>query len=87
MGTDPFIVNDPLYSGQQGYTITPSDSAGLSVVTRAIYIGGSGNISLILAYDSAPVTLNGVVAGSILPLRVKRVMATNTTATNLVAIY
>lgn len=67
--------------------ITPDDSNDLAQVTRAIYIGGSGNMVATLAEDSAAVTFVGLVAGSLLPLRVKRVKATDTTATNIVGVY
>ena len=69
------------------YAITPSDSADLSVLTRGLYVGTAGNVAVILALDSVAVTFVGVPAGSLLPIRVKRLMATNTTATNLVAVH
>jgi hypothetical protein len=73
--------------GQNSFAITPSDSAQLPYVTRAIYVGTAGNIAVMLVNDSAPVTLMNAVAGSVLPFRVAQVMNTNTTASNLVGIY
>lgn len=66
--------------------VTPNDGADLASVSRAIYIGAGGNLAVMLADDSVAVTLVGVSAGSVLPLRVKRVMSTGTTATNIVAL-
>jgi len=66
--------------------ITPNDSTDLTMATRGIYIGGDGNLSVVTVGDQT-VLFSNVVAGSILPIRVKRVMATNTTATNLVGMY
>lgn len=66
--------------------ITPSDSVSLTVFPRAIYIGGAGNVS-VLTLGGDTVTFSGLAAGSILPVRVQRVNATSTTATNLVAIW
>lgn len=68
--------------------VTPSDSADLpGGMTRGLYIGGSGNAVLILANDSAAVTFTGLVAGSVLMVRAKRVKSTSTTATSIVALY
>ena len=67
--------------------VTPSDSTPLAGgVTRFLWIGGAGNISLIFA-DSTTAVLNGATAGSLLPCRVTQVKATGTTATNIVALY
>ena len=69
------------------FSITPSDSNQLPFVTRAIYVGGAGNIAVILAGDSTPVTFKAVPLGAVLKLRAAQVMATNTTAANLVGLY
>ena len=78
------LASDP---GDSSFAITPSDSAQLPFVTRALYIGTAGNVAVQLINDSSPVTLMNCVAGSVLPFRVKQVMNTNTTASNLVGIY
>lgn len=69
------------------FAITPNDSADLAYVTRGIYVGTAGALVVILVRDSAEVTFAGVPAGTLLPLCVKRVKATGTTATNLVGLY
>lgn len=66
--------------------VTPSDSTNLSSIARALYIGGAGNVSAVMPDDSV-VMFAGLSAGTILPVRVKRVNATNTSATYLVALY
>ena len=66
--------------------ITPSDTLDLTNATRGIYVGGSGDITCIMASDSSSVTFSSVNTGSILPIRVKRVESTGTTATNLIAL-
>lgn len=65
--------------------VVPSDATVL-VGVRAIYVGGAGNIAILADGDSTAVTLSGVGAGTILPIAAKKVMATNTTATLIVAI-
>jgi len=71
---------------RKAVAITPNDSTEIPV-TRAIYIGGSGDLVVRLEGDSANVTFYGVTAGSILPLKAKLVAATSTTASNMLALY
>lgn len=66
--------------------VTPHDSTELSYVTRALFVGGAGNIACLMA-DGTSCTFTGVVAGSVLPIRVRRVNSTSTTATNIVAMW
>lgn len=68
-------------------SVIPSDSTELAYVTRGLYVGVGGNVCVKLRDDSAAVVLVGVAEGSVLPLQVKQVMATNTTATNIVALW
>ena len=68
------------------FAIVPNNTSDLAYATRAIYVGGDGNITLVTIEDET-VTFVGVKAGSILPISVKRVNATLTTATNLVGLY
>lgn len=72
--------------GDRLAAVTPSDATDLTGV-RAVYVGVTGNVALMALYDSAAVTFTAVPAGTIIPVRIKRVMATNTTATDIVAIY
>ncbi len=71
----------------RAFAITPNDSTDLADVTRGLHTGSGGTIVLILNEDTASVTLSGVPGGVILPLRVKRVLATGTTASmNLIGL-
>lgn len=65
--------------------IIPSDSVALPSTTRAIYVGGSGNLRLQFMSGEV-VTLTGVQAGVIYPVRALLVLATGTTATGLVGL-
>ena len=70
--------------------VTASDSTDLRVngqLPRAIWIGGAGNLAVKLGDDATAVTLTGVAAGTLLPIRPVNVMSTNTTATGIVALY
>ena len=71
---------------ERAFAITGNDSTDLTVFPRAIYVGGAGNVKVItLGGDT--VTFSGVLSGTVLPVRVKRVFSTDTTATNLIGIY
>lgn len=70
-----------------GRAVTPNDGADLAEVTRAVYVGGAGDLRVMLRGDTAPVTLVAVPAGTFCPLRVKRVHATGTTATGIVGLF
>lgn len=67
--------------------LTPTDGADLADVPKAIYVGTGGDINMIAAGDTAAVPLKNVPTGTILPVRAKRILATSTTASNLVALY
>lgn len=67
--------------------VTPSDTAELELgPCRALWVGVSGDVAVIAVGDTSAVTLVGVPAG-VLPVMAKRVMATNTDATDIVALY
>ncbi len=72
----------------QGAAVTPSDTVNLTTQSRALYVGGAGNVSVVMGGPDANVlTFIAVPAGALLPLIVSRVNATLTTATNIVAVY
>jgi hypothetical protein len=66
--------------------ITPNNSADLTVYARAIYVGVGGNITVDMTDSGTNITFLAVPQGTILPIQVKRVYSTGTTATNLVAL-
>lgn len=66
--------------------ITPVD-ADVFAAAVSVYVGGAGNVAVRPANGGAAVTFVGLPAGSMVPVRVIGVNATNTTATSLVAVY
>lgn len=70
--------------------VTPNDSVDLAEVPRAINFlkggGGHAAIRVTLDGDSASVLMHLSHAG-IYPIRPRRIHATDTTATNIVALY
>ncbi|MEL7393036.1 MAG: hypothetical protein AAFN06_10395 [Pseudomonadota bacterium] len=67
-------------------TVSPSDTSDLAHVSRAIYIGVGGELSVQMV-SGETVTFSNVLAGTWLPLRVGRVMSTGTTAAALLSLY
>lgn len=65
--------------------VTPNDSADLSNYS-VIFVGGPGNVKVTTA-QGTQVTFSGVQAGGVLPVRVRRVWATGTTATLMTAVF
>lgn len=80
------------YAGNQSnpaenaVAITPDDNTDLTMRLRGIYVGGGGNITVQLNAGTN-VLFTAVPQGTVLPICASRVMATGTTATNLVGLY
>lgn len=64
--------------------ITPSDTTVYDPEIYAVYVGGAGNVAVVAADTGTSVTFVAVPVGTILPIRVTKVLSTGTTATNLV---
>jgi len=67
--------------------VTPSDSTDLNAYAKALYIGGAGDLRLIPvgADDAEIVTLKAHPIGYV-AIQTRRVLATGTTATFIVAL-
>jgi hypothetical protein len=67
------------------FPVTPDDATALPETTRALYVGSGGAVSAELQ-SGAVATFAAVAAGSVLPVRIVRVLATGTTASGLVGL-
>jgi len=76
--------------GTTGVVVTPSDSTnitGSNANTPAtLFVGVGGNIEVITLGGST-LLLKNIPSGSFMPIQVTRVRSTNTTATDIVAIF
>ena len=72
-GTKPYQI----YRANAG----PSDSEGFS-----LFVGGAGNIAVVPASSDQVVKLENIPDSSFIPLQVKRVNSTDTTATKIIAL-
>ena len=66
--------------------LVPADDTALPHMTRALYVAGAGDVAVEMA-SGAYVTFPAVPAGSVLPCRLLRVLATGTTATGIVGLW
>ena len=76
------LMQDPAKSAA---AVTPSDATVLSGV-RGLYVGGTGDVVVMMQEGASAVTFTAVPAGVVLPVRVRQVMAA-TDATGIVALY
>lgn len=85
-------MHDPFHNRSSGLEspatrlagVTPDDTADLDFATRAIAVGSEGFVHLItVAGDTGRVYL---VPGAPFPIRVRRVLASGTTASDIVAL-
>lgn len=74
------------FPAEKAVSVTPSNTATFTR-TRGVYVGVTGNLTVRFAGDTANVTLTNVAAGVTHPWSIDRVMATGTTATNIVVVY
>lgn len=85
--TDSFSNFEPSLISpiEGGEAVTTSDSVELTKVSRRIYIGVAGHLKVVtkdgttLTFSNAPVGWHEI--------RAKQILATGTTATNIVACY
>jgi len=68
------------------FAITPSDSAELAKIPKALWIGTGGDVNVQGVNNASPVMFRNVPNGFIVPVRVRKVLATGTTATDIVAL-
>lgn len=76
---------DATIAAKRAATVTPSDVTILPT-TRGLYVGVSGNLTVRMAEDDNLQLFSNVPVG-IFPVQVTQVMATATTATNIVALW
>lgn len=70
--------------------ITPSDTVNITAyptrgTTRALYVGGAGVV--VAVFEDGSTASFTCTAGQVLPVAIKRVNTTNTTATLMLALW
>ena len=77
---------DPMPKYNIWTPITPSDTVDLPTLTDGVWVGTGGNVAAVMQNNQMPVVL-AVPSGAWIPLAARRINATNTTATGIVALY
>ena len=67
-------------------SLTPDDTTPLGTVSRAIYVGAGGDLSVEMQSGQI-VDFQGVQSGTILAIRVLKVRQTGTTAAGIVSLW
>lgn len=75
-------TSDP---ASNGAAVTPHDDNELSQVTRALYVGTTGDVAVTMK-GGGNVTYPNVPVGW-MPIRVTKVLSTGTTASDIVAVW
>lgn len=80
-----YPIGSFIYAG----AVVPSDTVPLPDAARGFYVGGAGNLAVIMASDASntPVVFTGVPVGTVLYIAASYVRATGTTATAIIALY
>lgn len=65
------------------FAVTPNDATVQAA--ESLYVGGAGDVAVETEAGNA-VTFKDVTAGAVLPIRVNRVLATGTTATEILGL-
>jgi len=68
-----------------GVVLTKSDTDAVTAPHRALYVGGAGNLNVVLA-GGQTLLLTAVPVGTILPIQIKQLLSTSTTASLVVAL-
>lgn len=76
-------LNGPMTGG---FGVTKSDATVFAQPTRAVYVGGVGDVA-VTYLDGTTDTLKAVPTGTMLNIRVTQVLSTGTTATNISGLY
>jgi hypothetical protein len=74
-----------IYPSGAAVAVTPSDAVPLAGITKFLFIGGAGNLTVTMS-DGVDAVFTGILAGTLLPIRCKLVK-TATTCTNMTAMF
>ena len=81
------LAENGLAACGSGVAITPSDTVALTNATRAIYVGGAGDVAVITNDGQQTITFKAVPVGTWLWVAASQVKLTGTTATNLLGLW
>jgi hypothetical protein len=71
---------------EHAVAIAPDDASDITNVTRALYVGGTGDLRVMML-GGGTATFANIPSGTLMPLRVTRVLATGTTASAILGLW
>lgn len=77
-------AQEPTYPAYSLINITPSDSLTLASVCRQLYVGVGGDVSVVTESGVTSVFKNVGSGQNLGPFFISKVLATNTSATNII---
>ncbi len=85
---DPYAPNAASAAGpaQRLFSVVPDDGTDLPFVTTAVYVGSTGDLAVLDRASGQTVVFRNLSGGTGLPIRVARVLATGTTAGDIVGL-
>lgn len=85
---DPFENHSPGLEAPAsgGAAVVPDDNADLGIPARFLWVGGAGDVDLVTVGGES-LLVRGCAAGTVVPIRTRRVRATATTATDILACW
>lgn len=85
---DPFesTIDSPIAPAQNCFAIAPHDTAELPLVTKSIYVGQAGDLALLPLRGQTVVIFRNLQAGMMLDVRARTILATGTTAADIVGL-
>lgn len=79
-------ANSLIAPAGNSFAITPDDNAALPMISKAIYIGTGGDLTLQLVHDDSDRTFKNIPGGTILDLRVSHVRTAGTSASDIIGL-
>jgi hypothetical protein len=69
-----------------GIAVEPNDETSLTETSRALYVGSGGTLRVRML-SGETLDFTGISTGALLPIRVTQVLASGTSARNIVALF
>lgn len=76
--------NSYTHAAKSAFAITPNDTSHISPAPRALWVGNTGDLTVVMAEDTDPVTF--LQASGLMPISVHKILSTGTTATDIVGL-
>lgn len=88
MDQDKFasFSDSPMAPSRHCFAIVPDDTVELTSIPKALYIGTGGSLTLVCVDGGEEVTFANLPNAFILDVRAARIMASGTTATDIVGL-